>query len=69
VEFGGGYFKLYLRFHLYSGMVRPTDEEGIAIEKIDCYSSPLQGAHHIVPPREAPGWPRAQGMKGDYGKK
>lgn len=31
-------FKIYLRFCFYSSMVKPTDEEVTAIEKVDFYS-------------------------------
>lgn len=34
------------RFRYYSCMVRPTEKEAIAIEKITCYSSQEEGAHY-----------------------
>lgn len=50
-------FKMYPGFCFHSGMVRPTDQEMIAIENIICYSDLLRGrgSCHTGPHEEAPG--------------
>lgn len=50
----------------YSGLVRPADQEMVAMEKIVCYGSPGKGSTpcHTGPCREAPGPVRRQRERG-----
>ena len=56
-------------FYYYSGMVRATDEEAIAVEKIVCYSSQRWGREHAMPHRATRGSTRVgQDVEGIGGK-